>query len=472
MKVFSEQVVLPDGGGSKVCSALVEIQDQLISNVQEMDRQELQQQPDHGLIQDLGRHILGPSFINGHTHLAMSSLRGLGQEALRGNVVEDLYYTLESHLEPEDVRAFVRMGAYENLLCGITAVWDHYYHAQEIALALEDVGLCGVVAPTVQDLNGPGAKHWEAALETTLNIHHNQNFHNKGIYAALGPHATDTVSPKLWRKLIVLAEQHNLVMHAHLAQSFEEYERSKTKYGCSTIKGLNEAGVLDTTAGVVLVHSLFVTEEDIALLNPERHVLAYCPLSQIQFAFPAHINPWRKAGIPIQIGTDAGACNDTMNVQQELRVMAGGPAFGVTLGEAYKHFQKSGSLESAQAVYDHRVAIYDQTPGNAEMLNMIWKTPGQLCPELNMGLIQVGARANLNIWNPNHPALWPATDPLRALVMCDASPALVNVMVNGLWLAPKGKSLQNHLLESNDFSEAQKEASERLQALLKRSNIC
>lgn len=475
MKLFSEQVILPDESGLQVRSALIEIQGQQIVQVQPLSRHEFEQTslPSAPTSEtfDLGRQLLGPSFVNGHTHLAMSSLRGIGQQALRGNVVEDLYFTLESHLEPADVRAFVRMGAYENLLCGITAVWDHYYHASEIALALQDVGLCGVVAPTLQDLSGPGANDWQTALDTTLELHHDTSLRQDGIYAALGPHATDTVSPRLWRQILKLAGDHHLVMHAHLAQSFEEYQRSMNKYGCSTISGLSEAGVLEAPAGMILVHSLFVTESDIALLDPQRHVMAYCPLSQIQFAFPAHITPWREAGIPIQIGTDAGACNDTMNVQQELRVMAGGSAFGVTQGQSYRHFQQNGSLEAAEAVYQHRVQIYDQTPSTAEMLKMVWETPGQLCRDLNMGVIRPGARACLNVWNPDHPSLWPATDPLRALVMCDAAPALSNVMVNGQWVAPPGQSLQRHLLESANFAEARTEASERLQALLKRVNL-
>ena len=474
MYLFSEQVILPSEhqkGKLEVTSALIEGQGSQIASVQRLEREEWQNKFSSESVHDFGRDILSPSFINGHTHLAMSSLRGLGQDALRGNVVEDLYFLVESHLEPEDVRAFVRMGAYENMLCGIGAVWDHYYHASEIANALKDIGLCGVVAPTVQDLSGPGQHQWEQAIETTLTIHEDSQLQQAGVYAALGPHATDTVSPKLWRQLLALAEKHHLVIHAHLAQSFEEYERSQRKFDCSTISGLNQAGVLDAPAGVVLVHSLFVTEEDIALLDPKRHVLAYCPLSQIQFAFPAHIAPWYRAGIPIQIGTDAGACNDTMNVQQELRVMAGGPSFGVTMGTVYQNFQRDGSLDNAKAVYDQRVHIFDQMPDNQDMLQMVWQTPGQLHSDLNMGVIRPGARACLSVWNAKHPALWPATDPIRALVMCDAAPALRNHMLNGKWLAPHDRNLQDYILNSTNFQAAQEEASERLDALLKRLHL-
>lgn len=471
IRLFTEHMILGQGPTLRVESALLTISGDSISQLQPMSRQAFAALPDAADCLDLGQNLVGPSFLNGHTHLAMSALRGIGQQALRGNVVEDLYFQLESHLTPADVRAFVRMGAYENLLAGVGAVWDHYYHADEIASGLQDVGLCGVVAPTVQDVAGPGRDGTEAALETTLAIHRSQHFQQAGIYAALGPHATDTVSPALWRRLALLADQHQLVMHAHIAQSIEEYRRSMNTYGCTPIAGLGEAGILDLPSGLVLVHSLFITAADLQLLSPERHALAYCPLSQIQFAFPAHITPWLQAGLPIQVGTDAGACNDTMNVQQELRVLAGGSAFAVTQGERYRAFQASGSLEAAEAVHTQRVQTYDQTPSLQQMLGMVWETPARFCPALRMGELAVGARACLNVWDLNHPALWPATDPLRALVMCDAAKALRHVMINGQWMAPLETRLQEHILNSTAFQEAQTEASQRLQALLVRTGL-
>ena len=469
--LFCDRVVLGRGDNLHVESALIQIENATITSVQALSREAFEALPTQADCVDLGNDLLGPSFVNGHTHLAMSSLRGVGQQALRGNVVEDLYYTLESRLTPEDVRAFVRMGAYENLLCGVTACWDHYYHAEHIALGMQDVGICGVVAPTLQDLAGPGKDDWEAALATTLDIHQNHNFAQNGIYPALGPHATDTVSPALWARIRELSEQHQLVIHCHVAQSIEEYQRSMERYKLTPISYLDREGILDLDAGLVLVHSLFVTDRDLSRLNPERHILAYCPLSQIQFAFPAHIHRWAEAGIAIQVGTDAGACNDTMNVQQELRVLAGGNAYGVTRGQLYEKFQSSAQLPDAEAVYQQRVEIFDQMPSMQAMLQMVWNTPGNACTPLNMGEIAVGKRANLNRWNPRHPALWPTTDPLRALVMCDASAALHNVMVNGQWIAPEGRHFQEYILSSNAFDTAQQEASERLQALLKRCDL-
>jgi cytosine/adenosine deaminase-related metal-dependent hydrolase len=53
----------------------------------------------------------------------MSAFRGIGGvAALSGNVVEDLFFQIESLVQPGDIRAFTRMGAYEALLSGTGVV--------------------------------------------------------------------------------------------------------------------------------------------------------------------------------------------------------------------------------------------------------------------------------------------------------------------------------------------------------------
>ena len=49
------------------------------------------------------------------------------------NMVREFYFGIEQNLEPEDILAFTRMGAYESLLSGVGLVWDHYYHGEAVA---------------------------------------------------------------------------------------------------------------------------------------------------------------------------------------------------------------------------------------------------------------------------------------------------------------------------------------------------
>jgi cytosine/adenosine deaminase-related metal-dependent hydrolase len=367
----------------------------------------------------------------------------------------------------------LRVAATECLLSGTAVVWDHYYHADAVIAGLRDVGLSAVMAPTLQDLSGPGVGQCEAQIEATLRIAGDDGLHADGIVAALGPHATDTVSDRLWQRVGLLAEENDLPVHAHVAQSIDEFERSMEWHGETPLGRLGSLGLLGGEHAFLLVHGLYVNEADLKSLAPERHVLGYCPYSQIQFAFPAHIRAWRDAGVPLALGTDAGCCNDTMNVQQELRGLASGNAFAVSASEPYRAFLEAPDGGGARAVQEHRQISYDHAASFAapsQLLSSVWGTAGQLHPRLRTGEISSGMRANLLVLDLDHPSLWPATDPLRSLVLSEISPAIVGMMVNGSWRGELG-DFQRSILGSDDHREALTEAKGRLKALLNRAGL-
>ena len=307
----------------------------------------------------------------------------------------------------------------------------------------------------------------DAQLQATTNILEDARLAKAGIGAAYGPHATDTVSDDLWRRIARLAEEQGTFIHTHVAQSIEEYHRNIETHGATPIERLDGLGVLDAGTGTLLVHSLFVTENDLARLRPHRNVLGYCPYSQVQFCFPAEAEAWSNAGLPIVVGTDCGACNDTMNVQQELRLLSLGPSFTVTHSQVGQAFRGDGRLDRAQALDTQRRRLrQDRSDFSqpAHVLDMVWSIPGQMDPRLNVGRLEVGARANLCLWDLDHPACWPANDPWRTLVMADMASAIWGVMLNGQWMGTPG-DYRRSILDSAAYLDARGEAQARLRGL-------
>ncbi|MFT7520023.1 MAG: cytosine/adenosine deaminase-related metal-dependent hydrolase, partial [Kiritimatiellia bacterium] len=179
-RIFADNVVLPTSDdGVRVAPARVDIVGGLITDVLPMSRA-LFMADSSGVI-DLGARLLAPSFTNGHTHLAMSAMRGLTGSALGGNVIEDLFYKVEQHVTSSDVRAFARMGALDCLMSGCGAVFDHYYGGLDLALGLKDVGLSGVVALTLQDRGGPGRHQWRDQLDATVALALDEDLRQAGI---------------------------------------------------------------------------------------------------------------------------------------------------------------------------------------------------------------------------------------------------------------------------------------------------
>jgi len=432
-RVYADQVLIPEQ--AEPVAARVDLDGRTIAAVVPQDRATFAASPQASQTLDLGPRLLTPAFTNAHTHLSMVALRGLGGDsARRGNVVEDLWFRLEGAQTPQDIRAFARIGALECVLSGQGAAFDHYYHARAVGLAMADVGLEGVVAEALQDLGGPAAQDWAAGLERAQALAQDRELAAQGIVSALGPHATDTVSEALWERIIELSHRLDLPLHLHLAQSAEEVQRARARGYDSPVHRLLSGGRLDGVRRVWLAHGLFVRTGDRSALRADRDVLVHCPLAQSQFAFPAHVPAWRDAGLPMALGTDAGACNDGMDVQREVVLLAHGASWATTyapeLQSALDHDLDQGVLQ----VDAHRVRMLDRRAAWAaprQALRAVWDVPSTLHPDLPVGRIAAGARASLCAWDLDHPALWPAAEPLRALAFGAPGRALHTVIVGG-----------------------------------------
>lgn len=475
--VVSRRTVLPEGGGLVVEPAAVLVEAGRIQAVWPLEAEP--QSVDNLAVRagarllDYGDRLVTPAFINAHTHLALSALRAVALEhATPGNMVERFFYRVEASLTPEDIRAFARLGAFESLLNGVGLVWDHYYAADAVAEALVDVGLSGVVCPALQDLDGPGADRWEESLTTTESLAQQGRLQARGVYACVGPHATDTVSEALWGRALGLAQRHQLPIHAHLAQSIEEVQRAQERHGCSPTAWLARLGVLEEAPVGLWAHGLYASHQDLQTLAQGRNNLVYCPYSQLVFGFPARISAWNAAGVNWVVATDCAASNDSMNVQKELRFVEGQRSAGTAFTPAYERFLETGTLEDAQAVWSRREAFWRNgaSEGNDRartLLSRVWERPGRLHPGFRAGEIVPGALANLVVWDLDHPSMWPEHAPFRTLAMGDTTQAIHAMVIMGREIGTAG-DFHRSVVHGETYRTAITEASDRLARLLDR----
>lgn len=425
-----------------------------------------------GPVLDLGDVFVTPTFVNAHTHLAMSFFRGFEvEDSTRGNMIEDLFYHVEGKLTYDDVRAFTRMGAYESLLAGVGFVWDHYYFGEAVAEGIADVGLAGVVAPALQDVFGPGVSWLDAQMESTRTIAGSSRLKERGIFAAFGPHATDTVSPALWKRILDGAQQANLPLHMHLAQSIEEWRTAHDGGGGSPFGLLQRAGVMDSTVPSLFVHGIFLSRAELELLaRRSGSALAFCPFSQLVFQFPAAVREWEEVGIPWALATDCVASNDSMNVQKEMRYVAGLANQRVTYSYEYTKFLQEGGAAAVNDTALRRAGQQEESQRWSDagfLLKRVTTAIGDLHPQVKVGRLAPGCLANLAVWDSEHPSFWPGARDLRALTMGDTLGALKNMMVAGRWLG-RGENLQSELLGTAEYRDAVREATQRLTALQRR----
>ncbi|MDD9951209.1 MAG: amidohydrolase family protein [Zetaproteobacteria bacterium] len=355
--------------------------------------------------------LITPAMVDNHTHLAMNIFRDLSHRLtkLPPNMIEDFFFHVESKLNKDDIRAFTRMGAYEAIAHGTGYVWDHYYHPRACAQGLADTGLSGCITGTLQDIYGPGSSFWQSTLEETLALHQESTWSASGVHFGLGPHATDSVSQKLWQEVTSLAQQHKFPIHFHLAQSKQEVQRIFAQHQQTPVQWLQHLGVL--TAGVHLraAHGIYLTHTDLENLR-NKLSLIFCPSSAMSFAHPANINHWEHAGVNWCLGTDCAASNDSLNLLKELRIVYG--------------------WNSLQNTFNPQQENQIQKISRNALLHKVTSTASHQVPGAPVGIIEPGARANLAFWNIHHPSLWPGRE-WKAICLSDGNNALTQMMIQG-----------------------------------------
>jgi len=463
-KIASRKVLLRNSKGQyEVFPAIIEIDNAYIKKVTLLEETHYLQKistekelcvQNKVPFKDYGERLISPSFINAHTHIPMNFFKPiLEMEKKAKNLVEDVFFKSEKIIKNEDIYAFAKIGAYENLLNGCGLIWDHYYAGLDIAKACHEVGLAAVVAPTIQDIFGPGAHRSEEAFEDTHTIQNHAEFKKKGVFAALGPHATDTVSSTLWERIREHSVSWNLPVHVHVAQHPMEAARIKEREGCSPIEYLQRLGILGDTPHNVLVHCIHTSAKDLRLIPKHTNTLIFCPFSQIIFDRPADITLWQAASKEWAVATDTVASNDSMNVQKELRFCASFP----NLKKAFH--KKESTLTSP---------LQDGIFFDSDfLLDKVFYTPGKMHPQFKAGVIEEKALANFIVWDINHPSFWPPFRLQRSLCMGDTTGAIYNMCVAGNWLGTDG-NFYNNILQSKEYQESIKEANKRLQYLLQR----
>src|SRR5688572_20871246 len=98
-------------------------------------------------VESLGDAIILPGFVNTHTHLELTALRGYLENEERDFFawLRKLTIARLERLTPDDIRVSAMWGACEAVRAGITCVGDASDSALMSMLALKDVGLRGVV---------------------------------------------------------------------------------------------------------------------------------------------------------------------------------------------------------------------------------------------------------------------------------------------------------------------------------------
>ncbi len=363
------------------------------------------------LIELPGRMII-PGLIDSHTHVAMTLLRGLKDDADLMEWLQKYILPMEMRLKPEDVYYGALYGIAEMLRSGITTFLDMYYHEIEIAKAVEKAGVRAVLSYGSADVFFNRSPEEEFKIAENFRANLEKLAKEKGaedrLFFAYGPHSPYGCTKELLEIFRDESRRRNIRIHIHLAETQGEFDDIKKKTGYTPITYLNEIGLLSDR--VMAAHVVWVAENEFAILREKGVNVLHNPISNLKLASGVCPVPrMLKEGINVALATDGPASNNRLDMFREMHVAA----------IIHKGVTRDPKTVPAKTVVEMA------TINAARALGL----------EHLVGSIEIGKKADLVVINLKHgPHGTPVHDPYSMIVYALDQSYVESVMVNGRWL--------------------------------------
>jgi len=264
-------------------------------------------------------HVVIPGLVNAHTHSAMTLMRGIADDVpLQPWLREHIWPRENRFMSPEFVHDGTMLACAEMLRGGVTACNDMYFYPGDAARAYEEAGMRALIGMPILDFPTAYAADAEAYLARGLEARDVWK-RVPHLAFALAPHAPYTVGDATFAKVVTYANQLDLPIETHLAETLSEVHDARAAAGASTLARLDALGA--TGPNFIAVHAVHLDAGDIATLVRHRCHVVHCPASNMKLASGiAPVAAFIEAGINVALGTDGAASNNRLDMLSEMRL--------------------------------------------------------------------------------------------------------------------------------------------------------
>jgi len=373
---------------------------------------------------DLRHHVVVPGLINTHHHMFQSLTRVMAQDQELFGWLKTLY-PLWSRLTAESVYVSAQLAMAELLLSGCTTTSDHLYlFPNDVRLddeiqAAYDMGMRFMAArgsmSVGEKLGGLPPDHLVEAEDDILTDTRRliEAYHNGArgamLQIAVAPCSPFSVSQDLMRESAALARSYGVRLHTHLAENANDIAYSLEMFGLLPGDYAQDVGWLGDD--VWHAHCVGLNEREIGVFARTHTGVCHCPTSNLRLASGiAPVRKMRDHGVPVGLGVDGAASNDSGGLLEEVRM-------------AMLCQRADGDPQGMSA----REALELATLGGAAVLG-----------RTDIGALEPGRCADFAAFRLDQIGFAGAQyDPVAALIFCRPSAADV-VCVNGVCLVSDG----------------------------------
>ena len=266
--------------------------------------------------------VLMPGFVNAHTHVPMTAMRGYGDGNNLQDWLHNYIFPVEARWDDRAIRCCTDLGLAEMIASGVTCIADMYGHspaiAQEVAAAGISANLSVGGVQFTDDFNPDTHNDCRVQRELTEQWH---GYNDGQILVDASVHGEYTSHQQLWRWMAGYAREHGLGMHVHISETRSEHEECLARHGKTPIQVLNDYGVWDGRA--IAAHCVWTTPEDWAVMAEKGISAIHNPMSNLKLGSGiAPVPAMKKAGVNVCLGTDGVSSNNCTDFFGDLKLAA------------------------------------------------------------------------------------------------------------------------------------------------------
>lgn len=366
---------------------------------------------------DLSGCLLLPGFVQTHVHLCQTLFRGAADDLALLAWLRQRIWPMEAAHDEASLRVSTRLAVHELLRTGTTSVLTmETVHGTDVVLdTLVASGLRATVGKCLMDSDAAAPARLKQgarpAIDEALALH--QAWHGAAhgrIRVALAPRFAVSCSRDLLEATAAVSGTHGMLVHTHAAEQRDEIEVVRAIAGMSNVAYLADTGL--ATSRLCAAHCVWVDESEQALIAERDVKVMHCPGSNLKLGSGlAPVVEMRQRGITVSIGADGAACNNRLDMFEEMRLAA-------TLQ----------AVRCGPGALPARDVVWMATRAGAATLGL----------DDRIGQVAAGFRADLIAVDVSGPLVAPSPDPYSALVYACRGTDVRLTMVDGEVLVRDG----------------------------------
>jgi cytosine/adenosine deaminase-related metal-dependent hydrolase len=368
----------------------------------------------HDRVVDAGGGYVLPGLVQTHVHLCQTLFRGFADDLPLMDWLRTRVWPMEAAHTPATLRAATRLATTELLSSGTTAVltMETVHDTDVVFEAVAESGLRATIGKCMMDFDAQVPKRLQeetrASIDESLAIRARWEGAEHGrLRAAFAPRFAVSCSRELLEAVADLAPQQRALVHTHASESRDEIAIvRKMSGGMTNLEYLVSLHL--ASPHLCAAHCVWVDDGDQQRLAEHDVKVMHCPGSNLKLGSGiAPVPEMRERGITVSLGADGAACNNRLDMFEEMRLAA-----------------ILQAMRKQPGVLPARDVLWMATRAGARTLGL----------EDAIGSIEVGKRADVIVVDRDRPHLVPGPDPYSTLVYAARGNDVRTTIVDGALL--------------------------------------